>query len=329
MKISVIVPVYNAEAYLERLIMSFKRQTFTDFEVIFVDNASTDNSKNYLKQYVGENVLLLEELKQGVNLARKLGFQHARGDYVYFVDADDYLKDNTLERFAKTIEETHADYIISDYVYEHDGVCNYQKGFTKLSSSQWILDKELFISASHALWNKVIKRECISENDFCDSSYAEDFSLGMKVLQTVNSIYYISEPLYCYQKNMGSLSNRNLEDISIYYHILFSMMKIYDDYEDHPLQEVSDYLIVSHMFRHLIKASMIRNQVIRMDLVSHYYELIESIDYQENEYFQKDMLLRLLELVSMKPRIYQLLCSNLFQTITPKGIKLYQKIKQR
>ncbi|MBS7021068.1 MAG: glycosyltransferase family 2 protein [Firmicutes bacterium] len=329
MKISVVIPVYNAEKYLNRLIASLQRQTFSDFEVIFVDNGSTDKSREIIKQYVNDRILLLEEPCLGVNCARKLGFQHAQGEYIYFVDADDYLREDTLEIFANTSNKTHADYIICDYIYEYDKKSKYKRGFSHLSSEQWITEKSDFIYASTALWNKIIKKECVEETDFFDSNYSEDFVIIMKLLQRVNSIYYITEPLYYYQKNIGSLSNQNLDNIRPFYDLLLSMNAVYDDYQDSLLEEIGEYLILSHLLRHYIKASMLKNEMMRSDLLIHYQDLLSELNYENNEYFKKDKALKIMELVRMNPKLYEILCTEFFQNLLPKGIKIYQRVKKK
>ena len=97
-KVSVIIPVYNAQNYLSECIDSVLRQTMQDFEVICIDDGSSDDSYSILKKYeeTDERVVLLSQTNQGVSAARNVGIDKTRGEYIYFLDSDDYIEPNML-----------------------------------------------------------------------------------------------------------------------------------------------------------------------------------------------------------------------------------------
>ena len=107
-KYSIIVPVYNAEQFLERCIKSLIGQTYKNFEVIFINDGSSDTSGDILKKYCtsDKRLKLIERTNQGVSSARNEGIERAIGEYVIFVDADDYVEKNLLEKISENSENS-------------------------------------------------------------------------------------------------------------------------------------------------------------------------------------------------------------------------------
>ena len=119
-KISIIVPVYNVEEYLEKCIESLIGQTYTNIEIIFVYNKSTDNSLQKLQQYQKKDsrILIIEKENEGVSVARNRGVNLATGEYIMFVDSDDWIDLDNCEKALKTIEKEQADILMWSYVRE-------------------------------------------------------------------------------------------------------------------------------------------------------------------------------------------------------------------
>lgn len=107
--ISIIVPIYNAEKYISRCIESILQQTYKEWELILVDDGSKDNSYNICKEYVAnyKNIAVIKQKNNGANKARQQGWLQAKGEWVTFIDSDDYIPENALERLiSKSNEET-------------------------------------------------------------------------------------------------------------------------------------------------------------------------------------------------------------------------------
>ena len=100
MKVSVIVPVYNIEKYLARCVLSLKKQTYKDIEVVIIDDGSTDDSKTIAEKLVGgdDRFVIISQENSGLSAARNTGLKHASGDFVMFVDGDDWIDENCIER---------------------------------------------------------------------------------------------------------------------------------------------------------------------------------------------------------------------------------------
>ena len=117
-KISIIIPVYNAEQYLEECLLSISQQTFTDFEILAINDGSTDRSLEILKKYQEKEPRLkvFSQVNKGVSAARNLGLDNAKGDYITFVDADDWLHPETIEKYIEIAEKENSDIVISQFL---------------------------------------------------------------------------------------------------------------------------------------------------------------------------------------------------------------------
>ena len=121
--ISIIVPVYNGEKYIDDCVKSILVQTYQDWELILIDNASTDNSLQLCKKMASQDdriEVLQQHRNMGVSVARNLGIEKARGDYVTFVDVDDWIEKEYLENLLDTLEKEKADVVIGDYAKVYD-----------------------------------------------------------------------------------------------------------------------------------------------------------------------------------------------------------------
>ena len=126
-KLSIIVPVYNAKKYLKKCIDSILKQTYTDFELILIDDGSTDNSGEICDEYAkaNSNIRVIHKENEGLVAARKTGLQNALGEYIGFVDSDDYIDEGMYETLMKPIEKNNADISIGGLVsVNENGVLN-------------------------------------------------------------------------------------------------------------------------------------------------------------------------------------------------------------
>ena len=125
MKVSVIVPMYNVEQYLGRCLDSLLDQTYKDYEIICVNDCSPDNSAAIAQQYAArhpDKILYLEnESNLGLGLTREHALKHASGDYILFVDSDDYVKNNYIERYISALDGDSADIVVGGYIRDVSG----------------------------------------------------------------------------------------------------------------------------------------------------------------------------------------------------------------
>ncbi len=194
--VSVIVPVYNAEKYINKCVDSILNQTYKDFELILIDDGSNDNSLELIKKYAVKDsrISLFSHENKGVSYTRNLGLDLAKGDYIMFIDSDDWIESDMLEVLIQNIEKSNADI----------SCCQYDKNLRTDISSFEIWSREKFLSEfimhkkiNGSLVNKLIKREAISNIRFNDSiKYGEDALFLWKVLLNSNSICLTNKVLY-------------------------------------------------------------------------------------------------------------------------------------
>ena len=210
MKYSVIIPVYNVEKYIDRCLKSIISQNYDDLEIIVIDNGSTDSSGSICDTYASEysNISVYHIENHGVGSARNFGLSKARGEFIYFVDSDDYLVGNLFADFADKLVSD-LDLVVFCYYnsFEEDLTeksrtekslpfkGNYDKdGFIKIF-------KELFLSDMlYTVWNKIYRREFLLENNLSFEQYklGEDVRFNLNVYRNVNRIFLSQDSYYVY-----------------------------------------------------------------------------------------------------------------------------------
>lgn len=210
MKYSVIIPVYNVEKYIDRCLKSIISQNYDDLEIIVIDNGSTDSSGSICDTYASEysNISVYHIENHGVASARNFGLSKARGEFIYFVDSDDYLVGNLFADFADKLVSDLDLVVFSYYNSFEENLTeksrtekslpfkgNYDKdGFIKIF-------KELFLSDMlYTVWNKIYRREFLLENTLSFEQYelGEDVRFNLDVYRNVNKIYLSQDSYYVY-----------------------------------------------------------------------------------------------------------------------------------
>lgn len=221
MKFSILVPVYNVEQYFEQCLQSLLKQTYKDFEVILVDDGSTDSSGEICDRYQAEypdKIRVIHQKNQGLISARRVGIKEASGEYCIFVDSDDLVEENLFEVLDGFIAKNKTDVLLYSYTYyrnnkkseKYHQYEDYGKIWTKEEKSQ-LYDKLLFSVDITPVWIKAVKSE-ILKNDPTDytqyygKNMAEDLLQSLHILTAAETVGYIYEPLYLYRINENSVS---------------------------------------------------------------------------------------------------------------------------
>jgi glycosyltransferase involved in cell wall biosynthesis len=236
MEISVIVPVYNKEVYVERCLQSCLSQSFNDYEIIVVDDGSTDNSSEKCDIIAKDNAIIkvFHTKNSGVTAARKFGIQHSAGKYICFVDADDELLFNSLQSLHQAMVQNDADEIIGTFVTQlNKHVSTGKKGWADSS----ILIKELLSNSTCmcVLWGILFKKELL---DNCLDSPAqirtgEDILMQILCLLKSPKVYFIEPKVYLYYKDLPNNRKMTLEDEILYDNILRkALMQKWEDYKN-------------------------------------------------------------------------------------------------
>ena len=210
LKYSVIIPVYNVEKYIDRCLKSILSQNYDDLEIIVIDNGSTDRSGSICDSYANEyaNISVYHIENHGVGPARNFGLSKAKGEFICFVDADDYLVGNLFSDVENQLD-SQLDLLVFSYYN------SIEKNLSEIDRSAKILptegkkDKSDFIALfqelcltdmMYTVWNKIYRREFLEEHQIVFESYelGEDVRFNLNVYQHVNAVFLVKSGYYVY-----------------------------------------------------------------------------------------------------------------------------------
>ena len=213
MKFSLIIPVYNSEKYLEKLLDSIFKQDYNNYEVIIVNDGSKDNSESIIKKFKADNRLKYIYINNsGPGVARKIGFNNSSGDLLFFIDSDDYLPSNSvLKNIANIYEKNEFDVLFFNYI----AITNNKEKITN-SFSNNNLKEGLYNSnfvkkyrMGGALWQKVFVKNKMNSSFFSTYNNFEDYYTTYKYLNGCDKIYYTKKICYYANRdNSDSLSKK-------------------------------------------------------------------------------------------------------------------------
>lgn len=216
-KVSIIMPVYNAEKYLGKAIESVLKQTYPDFELLLINDRSTDRSKEICMEYAkkDDRIVLLENDSEhhGPGPTRNIGLDHATGEYLYFMDADDWADMELLRCAVNRMGETGADIVQFGAIYEWENR-NRSEPYGEIMKGVLTKDeiKQNFLNfwktIMSSLWICLFRREAVETIRFEDIMYGEDSSYIMDALCHTEKIAYIENVLYHYRYVPRSTSRR-------------------------------------------------------------------------------------------------------------------------
>ena len=227
--ISVIIPVYNVEKYLIECLDSVCNQTFRDLEIICVNDGSTDNSLNILQRYAKRDsrIKIISQENEGLGSARNTGLTHANGEYVCFIDSDDFLFNDSIEKMYINVQSNNSDLVIFRFnLFDEGQFSPGGFGLDKMFGNRDYLNftfnyknlVKFLLNANFAVWSKLYKREFLEEYNFTfpvGIAY-EDVLFHVKTLIKADSISFVPEFLYNYRSsNEDSImhNNDNIWDI--------------------------------------------------------------------------------------------------------------------
>lgn len=208
-KISVIVPVYNAEKTINRCLESLVNQTYNNLEVIAIDDGSSDKSLKIMKQFkkrFPEKVVIVSRENKGIGYTRNEGISIATGNYLGFVDSDDYVELEMYEHLYKHLKKTKSDIVVCDY-FEFDESNRRTKSVYDFKISSIEKDPKLINKINTAPWNKLYKREIFDNVKYPENLKYEDLSAVLLALLKAKKVSKLNKPLYDYYINMSGETN--------------------------------------------------------------------------------------------------------------------------
>lgn len=267
-KVSVIVPIYNVEKYLEKCINSLLSQTLEDIQIILVNDGSKDNSGNIAKEYEKNNknrIIYVEKENGGLSDARNYGLKYATGDFIAFLDSDDYIEKNAYEEMYNKAIEENADYVECDFIWEFPNKIRVDKQYSYKNK------KEMLSFVRVVAWNKLIKRQLIIDNnlEFPKGLRYEDVEFTYKLIPFINKFAYVDKPFIHYVQREGSIANVQNERTADIFTVLDNVIEfykknnIYEEYRNELEYNYARYLLCSSLKRMCkIKAKTIREKLL-------------------------------------------------------------------
>lgn len=248
-KVSIIVPVYNAEKTIGRCIESILNQEYEDFELLLMNDGSKDASGSICDEYAqkDERVRVIHKENSGVSATRNMALDLASGTYLQFLDADDWITPNATRLFVEAAEQYNCDMVIADF-YRVVGERVSHKGAIE---GEGILTREEFAAQMMenpadfyygVLWNKLFRREIVEKYKLrmdSDISWCEDFMFNLEYIRHCEVFYALQVPIYYYVKTKGSLASQGM-NISKTIKMKLMVFEYYNDFYKHVLTE-EDY----------------------------------------------------------------------------------------
>lgn len=297
-KISVVLPVYNVANYLRKCLDSLVNQTFEDFEVICVNDGSTDLSLGILEGYAlsDSRFKIISQENQGLSGARNTGIQHVQGEYVVFVDSDDWLEENALEELYNHVKGFDSDITMFKFKFYDEKTSEFSEGpfsnlevidptfYTGNFNYYDVLD--IIFKISHAPFNKLYKTSFLRDLDakFLYGSYYEDLEFFYKVFLKAKKVSVLPQFLYYYRLRNQSISTSGDEGSFDIFNVLDSTKQtiidanIYEEVKDEWLM----FIIVNLKFVYLRINDEFKNQYIKLMKEKYNDYSLNEVVYTEN-----------------------------------------------
>lgn len=220
--ISIIIPVYKVEKYLEKCIESVLKQTYTNLQIILVDDGSPDNCGKICDEYAKKDVRIevIHKANGGLSDARNVGISIAKGKYIGFVDSDDYIKIDMYEKLINLIKKYNADISICNLYDVIDGkeyIRNKENGIQEYNRIEILKETLLDKNIQSYAWNKLYKKELFDEIKYPVGKKYEDIGTTFYLFEKCNKAVVTSEPEYYYLKRADSLVNNVTESTILDY----------------------------------------------------------------------------------------------------------------
>ncbi|MBQ9298390.1 MAG: glycosyltransferase [Clostridia bacterium] len=310
-KVSVIVPVYNVEKYIEKCLDSLVNQTLKDIELIIVNDGSTDSSEQIILKYKDKNsnIMYLTKENGGLSDARNFGIPYATGDYIAFLDSDDYVELSLYEKLYNKAIETNADMVECDFYWEYSE--------TKMihdRNARYKDKSDMYANARVVAWNKLYKREVLLNSgvQFPKGLRYEDLEFFYKILPKLRKIELIEEPLIHYVQRNNSITYTQNEKTRDIFTILDNIIdyyktnNLYDEYKKE-LEYMYTRILFASSFRRMTK---IADKSIKKECLKETIEKVYNTfpDWKKNKILRTSKGLKNFYLRSINKFTYKIYC---------------------
>lgn len=245
-KISVIIPVFNSSLYLDHCLSTVVNQTLKDIEIILIDDGSTDDSLNVIKNYAKKynNIKYTSKENEGQAIARNIGIQMSSGEFITFIDSDDYIELNMLEKLYNIAKSDNSDIVLCDYVEEYSNK-NIEKKSLYIEADN--INKSYILCVAGPC-SKIINSNIFKKNDikFLEGNIYEDLAVIPALALYSNKISYCNEILYHYVIRQNSTMNQTKYSKKL--ESIFNVMDfLSNQFEGTNFSEELEFLYINHL----------------------------------------------------------------------------------
>jgi glycosyltransferase involved in cell wall biosynthesis len=326
-KISFIIPVYNVEKYLRECLDSVVNQTLKEIQIICINDGSTDNSPTILNDYAAKDqrISVIDLPNGGQSIARNTAYDYVKGDYILFVDSDDFIELNAAEKLYSQAVETNSDITLFDFFYCNENSTPYKtKRISHISgmTSDYEFRKKVILDSIGTMWDKLYRSDFLLRNKIrCpEKLHGEDQAVTFISLALADKISILSEPLYYYRMVNDSTSHsycknkRQTDAIEVYKFIRDELirLKIFDRFE-----EIYSIRKLRVFYRHFRRATYMTEKE-RINVFRSNISESDVKNFSENQSYFKHNERRVLScIIEGKPLIwYDKICDQLVK-LTP------------
>ena len=305
--ISIIVPIYNAERFIEKCIDSLLNQTKQELEFILINDGSTDNTESIIKKYTDKRIKYFKNKNQGIGKTRNFGISKAKGKYLMFIDSDDYITENACEELYLKAKTSKADIVVCDFYKVYDNKKQEEIKLPSFKTTSLKDNPNILIDINLAPWNKLYKTSLIKENNikFVEGIKYEDAPFVAEALDKSNKIAKLDKCLNYYVIHGNSETTVRDERV-------FDILKIVDlirtYFKDKKYtKEVVDKLTVRIITNYTIQQRNQKVKKVGMKFIDEAFEYLkkEVPDYKHNKYYEtRGIIRRTIEKNKLLSKIY-------------------------
>lgn len=302
-KVSVIVPFYNVGGYIEKCLETLVNQTLQEIEIILVNDGSKDRSINIVKKFLAnypEKIVYLEKENGGLSDARNYAIPYAKGEYIAFLDSDDYVEKDMYEKMYELAKKENSDMVECDFYWAYPDKVKEDIGEIYKGK------KDMLKKVRVVAWNKLIKREILEKTkiEFPKGYRYEDVEFTYKLIPHLEKISFLKRPCIHYIQREGSISNsqneRTKEIFDVLQHVIdyYKKNNIYDEYKTE-----LEYIYVRYAFcSSLLRIVKIQDNKLEEELLKLTWDNVN----QKFPNWKKNEILRKSKGLSCKYKMYNL-----------------------
>lgn len=271
-KISIIIPVYNVEDYLDECILSVVNQTYRNIEIILVNDGSTDRSKEICEKYavLDNRIIVINKENGGLSSARNAGISKATGEFISFIDSDDYIETTMLDSLRQIIEKYNADIVECSFF---DRFTNNTNHVTEMSQKEAL---HRYISSSYyypnvSVCNKLYRKEVVSGLRFPEGRIHEDYLYQCQAICRCNKFIFVDTSFYNYRVRENSITHKRFDkkdfDKLTIYKERTSFLRQWGDEESVDLSSAEEFVILFSLFWKASINKMSESEEIKTELL--------------------------------------------------------------